>query len=252
MGNFVNPSVLAAMAGITNGDFSNHCLVEGGAGFVTIGGYSIGKEMIRASIKSKQRGRNEFILNYREEEKEIHHEISKISDSSRVIINLRVNTYFVAKNFAIRFRDLLNNDQPTLEINAHCRQTEIVEKGGGQGLLQRIDTLEKIVKAFQSEDFKVSLKIRGNTVPPSFLIPQIEKWHLDFLHIDSYKEGSSGTDLKLLNHYTKALDIAIIGNNSVIDLQSALAILNTGASYFSIARAAQRNPSIFSNLLKHF
>ncbi len=243
--------MLAAMAGITNGEFSGYCMEMGCAGFVTIGGYSIGKDMITASIKSRKRGRNEFVLPLGEEAKEIFNETCKISKLPNVFINLRMNSVDDAKEFSRNLKDFLGRNHPILEINAHCRQIEIIQEGGGQNLLQRITTLHKIIKVFQSRDFKVSLKIRGNAISPYFLIPHIKRWQLDFLHIDSYKEGFRGTDLQLLNCYTKALDVAIIGNNSVIDLQSARAILETGANYFSIARAAENNPLIFKNIIEY-
>ncbi|MFX0086022.1 MAG: hypothetical protein ACFFAU_10120 [Candidatus Hodarchaeota archaeon] len=246
-----NPSILAAIAGITNGEFSGYCMEKGCAGFVTIGGYSIGKEMINASIKSRKRGRNEFVLKLGEEAKEIFNETCKISKFSNVFINLRLNSVDDAKKFSRNLKDYLGISDPILEINAHCRQIEIIQEGGGQNLLQRIITLNEIIKVFQSKDFKVSLKIRGNTVSPTSLKPHIKRWQLDFLHIDSYKEGFKGTDLQQLNCYAKALDVAIIGNNSVIDLQSARAILETGANYFSIARAAEKDPLIFKNIIEY-
>ncbi|UCG03076.1 MAG: hypothetical protein JSW11_03620, partial [Candidatus Heimdallarchaeota archaeon] len=251
MGNSRNPSILAAMAGLTNGGFAKHCLIRGGAGMVTIGGYPIGREMINASFKVAQRGRDEFLLPVGKEPEKILSEAHEISDFSRLIINLRLNSSKEAIHFARNFVDLLQ-EKPIIEINAHCRQTEIFELGGGQGLLKRFDVLTDIIKAFQSRDFCVSLKIRGNAIDPSTLIPQVKQWQLDFLHIDSYRNGIIGTDLDLLKVYSKKINFPVIGNNSVVDLSSAQAVLNTGAQFFSIARAARSDPTIFRALLKHF
>ena len=251
MSSFRNRSILAAMAGITSGDFAKQCLKKGGAGMVSIGGYPIGKEMIFASFKIAKRYREEFILHSGEEHNEILNEAKKIGDLSRLIINLRLNSSEEAYIFARNFRSVLSK-KPIIEINAHCRQPEISQFGGGQNLLQRFDVLTDIIKAFQSESFEISLKFRGNAINPNLLIPQVEQWHLDFLHIDSYKEGTIGTDLDLLEVYTKKTDVPIIGNNSVVDFTSAQAILNTGAQYFSIARAARTNQKIFEDILKHF
>lgn len=251
MSNSRNPSILAAMAGITNGDFAKQCLIEGGAGMVTIGGYPIGREMIIASSKIARRGRTEFILQIGDESNEIWKEAQEIPDISRLLVNLRLNSSKEAKKFAQKFVDLLS-EKPIIEINAHCRQTEILQVGGGQELLQRFDVLTGIIKAFQAKNFKISLKFRGNTINPSLIIPQVEQWQLDFLHVDSYKTGSTGTDLDLLKVYTRETNTPIIGNNSVVDFTSAQAILKTGAQYFSVARAARSNPTIFKALLKHF
>ncbi|MFX0122770.1 MAG: hypothetical protein ACFFAE_03975 [Candidatus Hodarchaeota archaeon] len=251
MGNFRNPSILAAMAGITDGDFAKHCIIEGGAGMVTIGGYPIGKEMIKASFKVAQRGRDEFILHVGKESEEILREANKIPDFSRLIVNLRLNNPKEARKFVQSFDDF-TSEKPILEVNAHCRQSEIFHLGGGQGLLQRIDVLSDIIKIIQSKNFKISLKIRGNAIDPDSLIPHINEWQTDFLHIDSYKKGIIGTDLALLEKYTHEINIPIIGNNSVVDIASAQLILKTGVEYFSVARAAKSNPSIFRSILKHF
>ena len=246
-----NPSVLAAMAGITNGDFAKQCLIEGGAGMVTIGGYPIGKEMIIASSKIAQRGREEFILHFGKEDVEILNETHGLQDLSRLIVNIRVKSPKEASRFAQNFHDLLL-EEPIIEINAHCRQPEVTKLGGGQSLLQRFDVLTEIICAFQFRNFKISLKLRGNAINPQALIPQVEKWQVDFLHIDAYKDGIMGTDLDLLEFYSARTNIPIIGNNSVVDFRSAQAILNTGVNYFSVARAARNDPNIFKTILKHF
>lgn len=248
MGNFRNPSVLAAIAGITDGRFAKLCLLEGGVGMVTIGGYPIGREMITASIKVAQKGRKEFILNPGKEQNEILNEAYRISVFSSLIINLRLHNFKNAREFARNFEDLIP-EKPIIEINAHCRQTEITQLGGGQGLLQRLNVLTDIIKAFQSKDFKVSLKIRGNAIDPELLIPRVNEWQLDFFHVDSYRTGKKGTDLVLLEHYAKEITTPLIGNNSVVNIESAQAILETGAQYFSVARAVRQNPSIFKTLM---
>lgn len=251
MGDLENPSVLAAMAGITNGNFAKYCLIEGGAGMVTIGGYPIGEEMIISSVKAAQRGRREFILQIGKEESEILREAQKVPSLSRLIVNLRINNSKGARSFAHKFDELLE-EKPLIEINAHCRQVEITQKGGGQSLLERLDVLENIIKGFYEKDFRTSVKIRSNAIQPDQLIPTINQWPVDFLHIDAYREGRSGTDLEMLEYYARRINTSIIGNNSVIDIQSARAILDCGVQLFSVARAAQKNPLIFRSLVKHF
>jgi TIM-barrel protein len=247
-----NPSVLAAMAGITDGEFAKYFLEEGGAGYVTIGGYSIGKELAEASLESCRRGRSEFILQSNNESHEIFQEARKIKQFSRLFINLRINNHLNAKSFARNFADLSGNDLPTIEINAHCRQEEIMYHGGGQSLLRRMKELKKIIKAFQARDFNVSVKIRGNAISPQEIIPLINSWQVNYFHIDSYKAGKEETDLELLSLYSKTINTPIIGNNSIIDFNSARAVLNTGVSYYSIARATQKDRLVFKNILKKF
>lgn len=245
-----NPSILAAMAGITDGNFAKFFLEKGGAGYVTIGGYSIGKKLAEASFESCRRGRSEFLLQSGNESIDIFQEARKIKQSSRLFINLRINNHLDAKSFANEFADLSGNDLPTIEINAHCRQEEIMYHGGGQSLLRRMKELNKIIKVFQAKDFNVSVKIRGNAIPPQEFIPLIDSWQVNYFHIDSYEAGKEETDLELLSLYSKAINTPIIGNNSIVDFHSAHAVLNTGVSYFSIARAIQKDRLVFNKILK--
>lgn len=245
---FRNPSILAAMAGTTTGEFANNCLTIGGAGMVTIGGYPIGREMITAANEAVQRGRKEFILQKGNEAKEIYNEAIKVSSLADLLINLRFNRISNAKEFAYAFSGFLT-EKPIIEINAHCRQPEFIERGGGQSLLFRSKILNDMIKVFKSKDFNVSLKMRGNAISSSSFISQIKKWQLDLVHIDSYKEGEEGTDLQLLKKYSDHLSVPIVGNNSIVDYNSAQNVLKTGVQAFSVARAAISNPLIFQELV---
>ncbi len=246
-----NRSILAAMAGYTDGSFAAKCLFEGGAGMVTLGGIPIGKSMIESSIKLIKRGRKEFLPHNGEEINFLNEELKHFPSLSSIILNLRlkhgIDAEYIASALYTEYSEL-----PLVEINAHCRQKEVIELGGGQNLLARISELQMIIEAFYSKDFQISLKIRGNAIKPEKLIPEIKRWPLNYLHIDSYLEGIDGTDLNLITHYSNNIEIPIIGNNSVKDFKSAAAILSAGASFFSIARASLVNYKIFGQILKDF
>lgn len=246
-----NRSVLAAMAGFTDGSFAAKCLFEGGAGMVTLGGIPIGKSMIESSVKLIKRGRKEFLPHNGEEVIFLKRQLHYFPKLRNIIVNLRlkneIDAKYIANALYAEYSEL-----PVVEINAHCRQKEVIEIGGGQTLLVRLFELEKIIEALYSKDFQISLKIRGNAIKPEILIPKIKRWPLKYLHIDSYLKGIDGTDLNLISHYFNNIETPIIGNNSVKDFKSAAAILTSGASYFSIARASLRNHKIFRQILKDF
>lgn len=244
-----NRSVLAAMSGTTDSSFAYSCL-DKGAGKVAIGGYPIGSEMVQSCYQMIQRGRKEFVLSIGEEPDEIFAKIQPFqrnSDLVSLMINLRFNNSTHAQHFVREFSQLLAA-RPIIEINAHCRQPEVTNKGGGQALLRRKKVLWEIINAFQTKSFPVSLKFRGNAISAKEFLPTVNQLPLDFLHIDSYRIGEVGTDLDLLSCYSRATSIPIIGNNSIIDRTSAEAVLDAGAEFFSLARAAERNPSIFRSL----
>ncbi|MHA2139366.1 MAG: tRNA-dihydrouridine synthase [Candidatus Hodarchaeales archaeon] len=244
-------AVLAAMAGVTNGDFAALIFENGCVGKVTIGGYSIGKEMINAAVELTLRGRSEFPIQLGEEANFIVQELDKLPSNSNTIVNVRLNNPEETLSFAREFSERISVI-PIIEVNAHCRQQEILEKGGGQNLTQRPETLSRILSIFKSKDFPTSLKIRGNTVDPRSFSKLVNDWGIDYLHIDSYRNGIEGTDLTLLTSFTSFNQSEVIGNNSVVDQRSAKAILDTGASYFSVARAARKNHDFFCSLVKDF
>jgi TIM-barrel protein len=244
-------AVLAAMAGVTNGDFASLVYENGCVEKVTIGGYSIGKEMIKAAVESTLRGRTEFPTQPGEEAEYIAHELDKLPSVTNTIVNVRVNNPEETSSFVKEFSERISAF-PIIEVNAHCRQQEFLEKGGGQSLIHRPEILSRIISIFKSKDFILSLKIRGNTVDPRSFSKLSNTWGLDYLHIDSYQNGVEGTDLSLLTSYIKCNQSEVIGNNSVVDQRSAKAILETGASYFSVARAAWKNPDFFCSLVKSF
>ncbi|MFW9777477.1 MAG: tRNA-dihydrouridine synthase [Candidatus Heimdallarchaeota archaeon] len=237
------------MGGITDPSFASTCLNEG-AGMVAIGGYPIGTEMIGSCYQMIGRGRREFVLPIGEEANKINdlfQLFKKNVDLTSVMVNLRFNDPSYAQSFVKDFSNLMG-ERPVIEINAHCRQPEVTNCGGGQALLHRKEVLKRIIGVFHAKDFPISLKFRGNAIPSREFIPTVIQLPLEFLHIDSYRIGEAGTDLELLRFYAQSITASLIGNNSIIDRASAEAVLEAGASYFSLARAAEKNPSIFQTL----
>ena len=230
-------AILAAMAGITDGNFASKIFETGCVGKVSIGGYSVGKEMINASLESTLRGRSEFTMRSGEEANIIASELEKISEPA--------DTVYFARSLSENITSI-----PIIEVNAHCRQQEILERGGGQNLIHRPEILSRILSIFKSKDFTVSLKIRGNDVDTHSFSKMVNNLEIDYLHIDSYRNGVQGTDLHLLTTFKELVQTEVIGNNSVVDLQSAEAILATGVNYFSIARGVHQNSNIFCALVK--
>ncbi|MHA2055733.1 MAG: hypothetical protein ACW99F_19350 [Candidatus Hodarchaeales archaeon] len=241
--------ILAAMAGITNGKFASQFINTKQVGKVTIGGYPIGKEMIQAAVLASKRGRKEFILRDGEETSSIVQELEYIKSPSDTIINLRINTLDDIQHFVKRLSSEITF-KPIIEINAHCQQQEFMSIGGGQSLIKRPALLTEMIHVIQAQDFAISLKIRANQLNPESFSKLVNNWDLDYLHIDSYKIGTQGTDLNLLKSFVNQCQVAVIGNNSVVDRVSAKKILEVGAKYFSIARAARNNSKIFNEIIQ--
>ena len=241
--------ILAAMAGITNGKFASQFINAKQVGKVTIGGYPIGKEMRQAAVLASKRGRTEFILQDGEETSSIAQELDYIKSPSDTIINLRLNSLDDIQHFVKQLSSEITF-KPIIEINAHCQQQEFLSAGGGQSLIKRPDLLNEMIHIIQAQDFPISVKIRGNQLNPESFSKVVNSWDLDFLHIDSYKFGGKGTDLNLLKQYVDHCQVAVIGNNSVVDKKSAENVLKTGAKFFSVARAARNDGNIFNTIIQ--
>ncbi|HOP08848.1 MAG TPA: hypothetical protein PLC12_01380 [Candidatus Methanofastidiosa archaeon] len=122
-----------------------------------------------------------------------------------------------------------------VEIDAHCRQPEITEIGAGQALLSDIPRLTEILRSIKDAcDARTIVKIRGNIVPERELAISVNDF-CDALHVDAMIEGSAETDLSVFLNIPDW--IFLIGNNSVRDADSALAILEF-CDAFSFARLA--------------
>lgn len=231
------------MAGITDGDFAR-LAAEGGAGGVSIGGFSIERKLLNASKEINQRGRAEFIFPWDRASEFIAREVNKVKGICPVLVNLRTTKKDQLIEFCRKLSDICQEGF-IIEINAHCRQPEIMALGGGQNLLSRTDLLKDMIFEVKALKLPVSMKIRSSVIDNSVLIEIANKCSPDFLHIDSYSPGVPGTDLETIRDVSSKIrdEVKIIGNNSIVDARSSLAVMRAGASYFSVARAVKDDPS---------
>ena len=226
------------MAGITDGTF---CKKIAGYGFdmVTIGGYNLDEKTIAAGQKILQRGRPEFDI---EEEKIV----SSIKEEAALIKNswdglVSANLRSTSPEKIVEISKLPEID--VVEINAHCRQPEIIEIGCGQAFLYNTKILCDYLRyVVENAESKVSVKIRANVenVKDIEVAKTIHEAGADFLHIDAMKPGYSYADYELIRSVKENTKIFVIGNNSIHDLESARKMISAGADGISIARAVMQ------------
>ena len=228
------------MAGITDGSFTLK-LIPYGFDVVTIGGYNTDALTISAGKEILKRGRNEFDISKENLISTIEHEVKLIKDKYpkvKVSANLRSTTPEPIIDISKNVKEL-----DIIEINCHCRQAELVNIGCGQGMLSDLrklhDFVFKIVENVQDEQ-KVSVKIRANvpTVDTVDIAKTIEKAGADYLHVDAMMPGKPYSDLNLIKKIASETNIFLIGNNSIVDLESVKSMFDSGASGISIGRAA--------------
>jgi TIM-barrel protein len=232
----INIKVLAPMAGITDAKFCLK-LIPFGFDMVTLGGYNIDQATINAGEKILQRGRPEFSISEEDYFDIIFNQANEIKKNwdGIVSVNLRSTT----PDPIIEISKIKEID--VVEINAHCRQSEITEIGCGQSMLQDLELLEEFsTEVVKKSSAKVSIKYRAN-IPNSDdleISMAIESAGCDFIHIDAMKPGFNYADLNIIHEISQNVETFLIGNNSIVDIESARKMLDAGADGISIARAA--------------
>ncbi len=224
-----HPSVLAAYAGRNNGAFCKQ-IAELGVGMVTLGGISVDEAAKRQSLAMHARGRQEFTSG--DHRAFITEGVHQLDDSSSLVaVNIRSGTL----EGYIEAATLIDDLGGVVEIDAHCRQPEILSIGAGQALLSNLPMVGRILDALYIErDIPTILKIRGNIVP-GVALAEVTEGCCTALHVDAMYEGKDTFDPSVFLDIPD--DIFLIGNNSVKDVQSAEAILEF-CDAFSFARLA--------------
>ena len=231
-----NPIALAPMAGITNSKFAAQFTDH--AGMVVLGGYNLDELTNEAAQREVQRGRSEFItdspLEFLESELQA---ITSEDTGTAVMVNVRaanIEAYADAARLAKRYG-------VGIEINAHCRQPEIMELGAGESLLGHLDTLREIIETVRSTGAVVSVKTRANVVDDLEVAQVIEQAGAHIIHIDAM--GGRGADVNIIRKIRNSTSLFIIGNNSIVDYSSAKAMFSRGADMVSAARAVINEPN---------
>ncbi|MCL2460841.1 MAG: methanogenesis marker 9 domain-containing protein [Euryarchaeota archaeon] len=239
-----SPIAIASMAGITNAEYIKNRAKW--IGLACIGGYSIDERTIEASHALVKKAREEFLFPNQESALDtIEAEIKELADSEIVIcVNLRASS---AESLAIAARRL--GADIIYEIDAHCRQEEMIQAGCGEHLLTHTDILSQYISTLKAEGVLVSVKIRtGVAEDDTALAHLIWKAGADIIHIDCMDEGAKA--VKIIRN---ACPLFIIGNNSISSFESAKEMLTYGADLISLARMSHSNvlSDLFNDMVQY-
>ena len=237
-----NPIALAPMAGITDSKFAAQFTDH--VGMVVLGGYNLDELTNEAAQREVQRGRREFITDSPMEflESELQ-AITGEDTGTAVMVNVRaadIEAYADAARLAKKYG-------AGIEINAHCRQPEIMELGAGESLLGHLDTLREIIETVRSTGAVVSVKTRANVVDDLEVAKVIEQAGAHIIHIDAM--GGRGADVNVIRKIRNNTSLFIIGNNSIVDFSSGKAMFSRGADMVSAARAVINEPNTLRSLV---
>lgn len=239
---FKNPIALAPMAGIVDSAFANQ--YASNAGLVILGAFNLDKASIAVASTLVARGRKEFISD--EPMELIKKEIQAVTSGSAVAVNVRSTTL----EPLIEAAKIVKEKGAILELNAHCRQPEMLEAGLGEALLHDLPRLSAWIKAIKETGVVLSVKVRANVVNDIELARLIDKAGADIIHVDAGMEDF-GADLDTILNYRDATRLFLIGNNSVKDFESAKEMFTRGADMVSAARGVLENSGLIQELVEN-
>jgi len=219
------PIAIASMAGIVDAAYVLERSEYIGAAF--IGGYSIDGPTMEAAKKIAATGdRNEFICD--DPAEELKNQLAQLAGSAVVTgINLRGSS-------PASFSDLAEviGDSVVYEIDAHCRQPEMIAAGCGEYYLNHPEDLVAVVRALKCKGVTVSVKIRaGVAADDRKLACKLWAAGADILHIDLMDFG-----IAKLRQIRNSCPVLIIANNSITTFDRMKEMFSHGADIVSLAR----------------
>jgi len=238
---FKNPVALAPMAGIADSAFANQ--YAGDAGLVVLGAFNLDDGSMKVASELAARGRKEFISD--EPMEFLKKEIRAVTSGAAVAVNVRSTTL----EPLIKAAKLVKEEGAILELNAHCRQPEMLDAGLGEALLKDLQRLSEWIRAIKETGVVLSVKVRANIVDDTQLARIIDKAGADIIHVDAMLEGF-GTDLDAIMTYRDSTRKFLIGNNSVTDFAAAKDMFSWGADMVSVARGVLEDPELIPKLVE--
>ena len=156
----------SAIAGIASKNFCQQML-DLGAGMITLGGYPADRLNYKTSLMMIERGRKECIppakVNEFSEWFNQNLILKRRKNNQRTAVNLRI---VKVDQITEEWLKSLEGKIDFLELNAHCRQKEVLSIGGGERLLNNLNKLSQLLTNISKslEKTKLGIKIRGCSV----------------------------------------------------------------------------------------
>jgi len=216
---------LASLSGRSDAEWARNA--EPFVGTAFLGGVAIDGATREAARDLVARDRSEFLppdpLAF------VDDQLAAVEDASlRAGVNVRSATVDPIRRAA----SICVAHDAILEINAHCRQAELVAAGTGHALLRDADRLARYVATAAETGATVSVKVRteveGVDLPAT--ARQIDDAGADVIHVDAMDSEPVVGDV------AEATDAFVIANNEVRDRESVHEYLSDGADAVSVGR----------------
>jgi TIM-barrel protein len=173
------------------------------------------------------RGRSEFLLE--DPVAALRAEVAALEESGLVVgLNLRAAS---PAGFAAVARAI--GPSVVYEVDAHCRQPEMVAAGAGEALLHRPERLEETVRTLAAEGVSVSVKFRAGVADDREIARRCRDAGAEVLHVDLMDLG-----YPKVRELRNTVPLTIIANNSINTFDRMREMLSHGADMVSLARGA--------------
>ncbi|MFP4654801.1 MAG: methanogenesis marker 9 domain-containing protein [Methanohalobium sp.] len=239
---FKNPIALGPMAGITDSNFANKYAKN--AGLVILGGFNLDEETNEAASRMAERDRKEYVTDNPLEF--LKDEINNTNTEGAVAANIRSATLEPLLEAA----EIIKNADAILELDAHCRQKEMIDIGVGEALMHDIPRLVEWIEKLKETGVILSVKIRANVVDDIELSRKIESAGADILHVDATLEGKNKADLKAIRKIRDSVRMTLIGNNSITEFSDAKDMFSRGVNLVSVSRGVLDNHNLIDELVE--
>ncbi|MFC7059674.1 tRNA-dihydrouridine synthase [Halovenus salina] len=233
---FNPPVALASLSGRSDAEWAATGAEYAGVAF--LGGIAIDEATREAARAMVDRDRTEYLP---------ADPTAFIDDQLARTADLPVRPGFNVRTVALpplaEAAEVCRRHDAILEINAHCRQTEICAAGSGESLLTEPDRLCEQVAVADEHGDAVSVKVRAEV--PGVDLPALARRVADagaeYLHLDAMDSEA------VVGEVAGAADITVIANNEVRDRASVAEYLSHGAGAVSVGRPSD-DPRVLSRI----
>lgn len=218
------PLVLASLSGQSDVSWARQR--SRWVGMACLGGFSMDRATRAAGSRMVQRGRDEFLPQSPSDF--LRHQLKK---SRNLPLLTAINVRSATLQGFERAARLAGVFGAYVEINAHCRQPEMVELGCGEALLREPERLIKAIKTVRSLGVAVGVKGRFEVegTRPVEVLNRCAEVGADYLHVDAMDSERRIKELEAPY---------LIANNGVRERDDIEQYGRYGADAVSVARAS--------------
>jgi TIM-barrel protein len=222
---FEPPVALASLSGQSDAAWARAGVPDAGAAF--LGGIALDEPTREAARAMVERDRTEFLP--ADPVAFVDAQLGQLADTPLTPgFNVRAVTEEPLREAA----EVCATHDAILELNAHCRQSEMCEAGAGEALLADTPRLCEQVRVASETGARVSVKVRTEVdgVDLPAVAGAVADAGAEMVHVDAMDSEP------MIRAVTAATDAAVIANNGVRGEESVHEYLSDGADAVSVGR----------------